>query len=248
MTRFVCATLLYGVLATLVLAAPLAASEQTQPPEPQEAVVETVAPPAEPEALAAAPEALPAEAPAAEAPAADPPVERAPPEPEPGPKERPVVAKAAPGTVTISDFEFGPASITVGVGDTVTWTNAGPTPHSATGDGFDTGIFEEGETRSQTFNEAGEFAYICTPHPNMKGTVIVRAAAAQPEDDAESPEAGSEAAGGGDSTAGGASTPTDSADVATLPATGIDAGGLFALGLMTLALGALLRRRTSGTG
>ena len=129
----------------------------------------------------------------------------------------------------------------------MTWSNAGPTPHSATGDSFDTDIFEEGENRSQTFDEAGTFDYICTPHPNMKGTVIVRAAAAQGGDDGGSTDAGTDAAAG-DSTGTDTGSADDSADDPTLPATGVDAGGLFALGLITLALGALLRRRTARTG
>jgi plastocyanin len=232
--------LLYSLSAALVLSAPLAASEQ-----PPQAVIEEAVPPAEPE-VAGEPEALSGEASLAD----EPPQEAT---PEPSPKTRPVVAKAAPGTVTISDFEFTPASITVNVGDTVTWSNAGPTPHSATGESFDTKIFEEGESRSQTFSEAGTFDYICTPHPNMQGTVIVRAAAAQGEDDDEgSTEAGAaddgSAAAGDGSATGDTGAATDSAAGPTLPATGVDAGGVFALGLITLALGAFLRRRTSATG
>ena len=69
--------------------------------------------------------------------------------------------------------------MTVNVGDTVTWTNNGPTPHSATSSSgvFDTGIMDAGQSGSHTFTEAGTFAYICTPHPNMHGTVVVQAAA-----------------------------------------------------------------------
>jgi LPXTG-motif cell wall-anchored protein len=149
-------------------------------------------------------------------------------------KPKKVVAVAAASTgVTIRDFEFGPSSVTVNVGDTVTWTNDGPTPHSATSTNgaFDTGIMNAGKSGSHTFDQAGTFSYICTPHPNMKGTVVVQAAAA---DD------GSDTGATDDSTATG----TEADDGPSLPSTGRDVGGLVILGLMTLALGAYLRRRT----
>ena len=60
----------------------------------------------------------------------------------------------------------------------MTWVNEGPSSHSATADdgSFDTGVFPEGESRSVTFEDVGTFTYICTPHPDMEGTVIVEAA------------------------------------------------------------------------
>ena len=205
--------------------------------------------PAAAEAVSAAPPAAPAET------AADP---AAAPAPEtadardPAPGAKLTAAAAASGSVTISDFQFAPASITVGVGDTVTWSNAGPTAHSATATGgsFDTGIFSEGQSRSHTFTEAGTFAYICTPHPQMKGTVTVRAAAAQSGGD----EGSSGDTSGSATDTRGATTTEDTqsaaggADAATLPSTGVDAGGLLALGVITLALGILLRRRAVRTG
>jgi plastocyanin len=81
----------------------------------------------------------------------------------------------AANTVEIKDFAFGPATLTVKVGDTVTWKNSDVTGHSATADDdtFDTGVLSQGETGSFTFTKAGTFAYHCTPHPNMKGTIVV---------------------------------------------------------------------------
>jgi LPXTG-motif cell wall-anchored protein len=255
-------TLVYAVVATLAISAPLSAQQQPVPaptaaPAPAEQAP-AAAPPAEPAPAEPVPaEPAPAEpAPAEPAPAQPAPAEPAPAEPVPaapapaepqqlvddGPakerkRKRKVKAVAAADTgVTIVDFEFTPASVTVNVGDTVTWTNDGPTPHSATAnDGsFDTGIMDEGQSGSHTFNEAGTFSYICTPHPNMTGTVTVVAAATQD---------------GGDTGSAGdtGTTPTDSGadDGPALPATGRDVGGLVALGLATLALGAYLRRRTA---
>lgn len=241
-------TALYAVVAALVVAAPLAASQEQAPvpaAAPEAAAPEAQPAPAEPAPAPAPAEPAPAEpAPAepAPAPAAAPPAE-APPAPPPEPqalgddapaKEKPkVIAVASASTgVTIRDFEFAPSAVTVNVGDTVTWTNDGPTPHSATAnDGsFDTGIMNAGASGSHTFTEAGTFAYICTPHPNMTGTVTVQAAAS---DDGATDDTG----------AAEGAAPTD--DGPSLPASGLDVGGVALVGLMTLALGAYLRRRTA---
>jgi plastocyanin len=63
----------------------------------------------------------------------------------------------------------------IAVGTTVTWTNQDPIIHTVTAvDGsFDSGFMREGETWSYTFEEAGEFEYLCTPHPWMRAKVIV---------------------------------------------------------------------------
>lgn len=82
-------------------------------------------------------------------------------------------AMAADTSVTISGFAFGPASVTVAVGDTVTWTNADGVGHTATGSGFDTGSLANGASASVTFQAAGTFAYHCAIHPAMTGTVVV---------------------------------------------------------------------------
>jgi len=77
--------------------------------------------------------------------------------------------------ITISNFAYGPVSLTVKVGTTVTWTNQDTVRHTVTSDNdlFDSGLFGKGETFSYTFAEAGIFSYHCTPHPYMKGTIIV---------------------------------------------------------------------------
>lgn len=265
MTRIVLATMLYALLAALVLAAPLAASEEAQPEQapPEQAVAEEVVPPpAAPEVAAPEVEPVPAAPEPAPEPAAPEPAAPEPqPQPEPSqvvdtvPVEKPrekaplaIARAAASGDVTISDFQFAPASITVEVGDTVTWKNAGPTAHSATGDSFDTGIFNEGQSRSETFNEAGTFSYICTPHPQMKGTVTVQAAAQGGDDTSSDGSDGGAATDTGSAVTDDSGTAAESSGVATLPATGLDAGGLLLLGLMTLGLGAFLRHRAVGTG
>jgi len=84
---------------------------------------------------------------------------------------------AQANSVTIADFAFTPPSITVKVGDTVTWTNNGPSTHTATADdgSFDSGNLAQGKTFSHTFQTAGTFSYHCTIHPFMKAEVVVQA-------------------------------------------------------------------------
>ena len=82
----------------------------------------------------------------------------------------------ASGTdVTIADFAFDPGDLTVSVGDTVTWTNDDDTEHTVTSDddAFDSGDIAGGDTFEQTFDEAGEFAYHCSIHSQMSGTLTV---------------------------------------------------------------------------
>jgi plastocyanin len=86
---------------------------------------------------------------------------------------------AADGAVTIACFAFDPASVTVQVGDSVTWTNQDSTAHTATAAGaFDTGNIASGASATVTFDTAGTFAYACSIHPTMTATVVVQAASA----------------------------------------------------------------------
>ncbi|KOX48190.1 MULTISPECIES: cupredoxin domain-containing protein [Streptomyces] len=85
---------------------------------------------------------------------------------------------ASAGTqVTIKDFTFQPASLTVSPGAKVTVVNKDSTTHTLTaskGGSFDTGDIAPG--RSATFtapSTAGDFPYTCTIHPFMKGTLTV---------------------------------------------------------------------------
>ena len=84
-------------------------------------------------------------------------------------------AAAADGGVTIADFAFDPGDLTVSAGDTVTWTNDDGTEHTVTSDddAFDSGDISGGDTFEQTFDEAGEFAYHCSIHSQMSGTITV---------------------------------------------------------------------------
>ncbi|MBI2529786.1 MAG: cupredoxin family copper-binding protein [Candidatus Diapherotrites archaeon] len=82
---------------------------------------------------------------------------------------------AAGKTVSMQNFAFGPAEITIKKGDTVKWTNLDSVAHTVTSDdgAFDSGLLSQNASWSKTFNEAGTFEYHCTPHPYMKAKIIV---------------------------------------------------------------------------
>jgi plastocyanin len=87
-------------------------------------------------------------------------------------------ASAADQSVTASEFQFSPSDVTIDIGDTVTWTNAGGT-HNVE---FDDGSYTQPPTPSssswtvdRTFNTAGTFRYHCGFHgASMPGVVRVR--------------------------------------------------------------------------
>jgi len=84
---------------------------------------------------------------------------------------------AAPGgsQVTIQNFAFSPAELTVPVGTTVTWTNDDSTNHTVTSNDavFESATLAAGDTFDFTFTQAGEFPYHCSLHPSMTATIIV---------------------------------------------------------------------------
>jgi plastocyanin len=82
-----------------------------------------------------------------------------------------------PAAVTIENFAFSPASVTVSVGTTVTWTNKDSATHTVTslqGNVLNSGNIATGGTFSFTFNQTGTFDYHCAIHPSMTGKVIVQ--------------------------------------------------------------------------
>jgi plastocyanin len=109
-------------------------------------------------------------------------------------------SEAAPSVGMTSDRAFEPTSITVSVGDAVTWTNDSADAHTVTAEGdslpdgadyfasgdapsedeavddIAAGLLTEGETFSVTFETPGAYRYYCIPHASegMAGTVIVK--------------------------------------------------------------------------
>lgn len=85
-------------------------------------------------------------------------------------------AQGQPNTVVIANVAFGPATLTVKAGTTVTWQNNDGIAHTSTSDTgvWDTGTISPGASKSVVFNTAGTFPYHCTVHPMMTATITVQ--------------------------------------------------------------------------
>jgi len=87
-------------------------------------------------------------------------------------------ASAAEGSTIVmaKDFMFAPTSITVAAGSTVTWTNKDDEPHTVASEGglFRSAALDTNESFSFRFDKPGTYRYICTIHPRMVGTIVVR--------------------------------------------------------------------------
>lgn len=83
---------------------------------------------------------------------------------------------AANAEVKIDNFSFGPQTITVPVGTTVTWTNHDDIPHTVVStDGvFKSKVRDTDEKFSYTFTKAGTYPYFCSVHPKMTGQIVVQ--------------------------------------------------------------------------
>jgi len=78
--------------------------------------------------------------------------------------------------VKIDNFSFGPETIKVSVGTTVTWINRDDIPHTVVStDGvFKSKVRDTDEKFSYTFTKAGTYPYYCSVHPKMTGKVVVQ--------------------------------------------------------------------------
>ena len=84
-------------------------------------------------------------------------------------------AKSGGDAVTIDNFTFSPAELTVAKGTTVTWVNHDDIPHTVvnTDKAFRSKALDTDDSYSFTFTTAGTFNYFCGLHPHMVGKVIV---------------------------------------------------------------------------
>jgi plastocyanin len=82
----------------------------------------------------------------------------------------------ATAEVKVDNFSFGPATLTVPVGTTVTWTNRDDIPHTivSTDKVFKSKVLDTDEKFSFTFAKAGTYPYFCSIHPKMTGSVVVQ--------------------------------------------------------------------------
>lgn len=88
-------------------------------------------------------------------------------------------ASAADVTVNQKNLQFTPGTVTINVGDTVTFTNHDPFFHDVTiinpdGTKSDKGLKNQGQDIKVTFTSAGTYGVMCRLHPMMKATVIVK--------------------------------------------------------------------------
>ena len=97
--------------------------------------------------------------------------------------DKPAPAAEAPAdavVVTVDKMKYQQPEVTIKPGQTVTWINAEAMPHNVA---FNAGVvgddkmaapmMKKDQSYSITFNESGTYDYHCTPHPFMKGKVIV---------------------------------------------------------------------------
>jgi amicyanin len=79
------------------------------------------------------------------------------------------------GEIFVQQNAFVPDSLTVKIGDTVTWVNNESYEHNIVGDNgsFKSPILATGDKYSFTFKKVGTYTYICSIHPFMHGTIIV---------------------------------------------------------------------------
>jgi plastocyanin len=92
----------------------------------------------------------------------------------------PLAATMAPSNavkVSIKNYAFSPASLTISAGQTVTWTNEDSAPHTVTVSSgpqtFSSPQLRTGDTYSFTFTKAGTYQYYCAVHPTMMASVTV---------------------------------------------------------------------------
>lgn len=156
-----------------------------------------------------------------------------------------VAHAAASRSVRIIDFNFQPSKIEVVAGDTITWTNSGDEPHTATADNdsFDTGRLRPGDRKTLTFDDVGEIPYVCEIHPSMEGTVTVVPADNGGGGGGSGGTSPSGSGGGGGATTSGSGFDTGStaSDGGSLPLTGEPLLTLVLIGTGLLSLGLALR-------
>ncbi len=93
-----------------------------------------------------------------------------------------VPVNSATFPVEIRDYDFAPATRTISVGDTVTWTNQDDIEHTTTESTgiWNSGLISRGGSFSHTFHTPGTFDYFCGPHPFMTGRIVVEEASGTP--------------------------------------------------------------------
>jgi plastocyanin len=81
---------------------------------------------------------------------------------------------SGPRRVRIVDNRFRPRTVTIDRGTAIRWVNRGTRDHTATGRTWSSGVLDPGDSFRRRFNRRGTFAYRCTIHATMRGTVVVQ--------------------------------------------------------------------------
>jgi plastocyanin len=86
--------------------------------------------------------------------------------------------RAEDAAVKIDNFAFSPPSLTVKAGTTVTWRNKDDSVHTVTSTTrmFKSKALDTDDAFSFTFTEPGTYAYFCSLHSYMTGTIVVEPA------------------------------------------------------------------------
>ena len=87
-------------------------------------------------------------------------------------------AQTSSSAVAIHNFTFGPQTLTVKAGTTVTWTNKDDIPHGIASDNnafAKSKALDTDDSYSFTFTTPGTYKYFCYVHPHMTGTIVVQA-------------------------------------------------------------------------
>jgi plastocyanin len=155
---------------------------------------------------------------------------------------------------TPAQYGFSPKSITIGVGDSVSWDNKSSAPegHTVTGDGLNSKTLKKGQSYTFKFTKAGTYDYKCVFHPSMKGSVKVtksggggggsKGGSGSGGGGGTSPSSGSTGVAGGVGAGTGPVTPlANPAPTSTLPMTGLGVVPLAILGALLLAIGLVMR-------
>ena len=86
-------------------------------------------------------------------------------------------ATAAAPLVHINNFAFGPQTLSVRAGMTVTWVNDDEEPHTVTASdrSYRSPLLNTGARVSHRYDTPGQYAYFCSLHPHMTGRIVVTA-------------------------------------------------------------------------
>ena len=83
---------------------------------------------------------------------------------------------AEANTIVLKDFHFSPMSLSVPAGATVICKNLDGEPHTVASDSglFRSGGLDQNDSFTFTFDRPGTYRFICSIHPSMMGTIIVK--------------------------------------------------------------------------